>query len=246
MYSVWLTLLASAEVAEGAPTSPFDVNFGLFVWTWLVFGALFLVLRKYAWPAILSATEARERKIAGHLAETERLHGEAKAAAESAMKSAAEARASAQALLGTVTELRVEVDAFRDGFFPHEPALKERFEALKEEGSPDIILSPRREDLHQDHRTVAELAWQTFRDQPILEYEIPKFEGDLGTPNVFVELTRDICDRKVEHLLEQFPSQRDRRSFTADAFWALLRLRGLESNSTSDYAEAFTCRKVVV
>lgn len=99
MYATWLTLLAAADVAEGAPTSPFDVNFGLFVWTWLVFGALFLVLRKYAWPQILKATEEREAKIAAQLAETERLNAEARTAAEAAVKAANEARASAQALL---------------------------------------------------------------------------------------------------------------------------------------------------
>ncbi|MEK6688984.1 MAG: F0F1 ATP synthase subunit B [Gemmatimonadota bacterium] len=143
MYSVWLTLLASAEVAEGAPTSPFDVNFGLFVWTWLVFGALFLVLKKYAWPAILSATEAREQKIAGHLAETERLHAEAKAAAESAMKSAAEARASAQSLLA---EARSSAEKERAGLL-----------AKTKHEQEEVLARARREIVAEKERALVEI-----------------------------------------------------------------------------------------
>lgn len=143
MNSVWLTLLAAAEVAEGAPTSPFDVNFGLFVWTWLVFGALFLVLKKYAWPAILSATEAREQKIAAHLAETERLNLEARAAAETATKAAADARASAQALL---TEARSSAEKERAG-------LLEKTKLEQDE----ILARARREIVAEKERALVEI-----------------------------------------------------------------------------------------
>ncbi len=143
MYSVWLTVLAFAEGAEGAPTSPFDVNFGLFVWTWLVFGALFLVLKKYAWPAILSATEARELKIAGQLAETERLHAEAKAAAASAMKSAAEARASAQSLLA---EARSSAEKERAGLL-----------AKTKQEQEEVLARARREIVAEKDRALVEL-----------------------------------------------------------------------------------------
>ena len=117
--------------------------------------------------------------------------------------------------------------------------MKEVFEDLKKSVAPDLIIVPRRDDAHQDHRLVAELTWNTFRDHLVLEYEVPKYDGDLGNPNLFVPLPMAICERKVELLLEQFPSQHDRRSFTPDTLRALLRLRGVEPNGPSGYAEAF-------
>jgi LmbE family N-acetylglucosaminyl deacetylase len=141
----------------------------------------------------------------------------------------------------------VLLKSFRDGFFPWTGAeVKEVFESLKGEVAPDLVVVPRRDDAHQDHRLVAELTWNTFRDHLVLEYEIPKYDGDLGNPNLFVPLPAATCQRKVELLLEQFPSQRDRRWFTADTFWAMLRLRGVESNSPTGFAEAFHCRKVTL
>jgi LmbE family N-acetylglucosaminyl deacetylase len=156
-----------------------------------------------------------------------------------------EARASAAAFLKEAAEARVVVEGFRDGFLPFEGAsVKERFEALKGEVDPDLILTHRRDDAHQDHRLAAELTWNTFRDHLILEYEVPKYDGDLTPPNLFVPLPRDACERKVELLLGRFPSQRGRRWFTADTFWSLLRLRGVEAGC--DHAEAFHARKLVV
>jgi hypothetical protein len=111
--------------------------------------------------------------------------------------------------------------------------VKEVFEDLKGSVAPDLIIVPRRDDTHQDHRMVAELTWNTFRDYLVLEYEIPKYDGDLGNPNLFVPLPTAICERKVELLLEQFPSQHDRRWLTPDTLRALLRLRGVESNAPS-------------
>jgi LmbE family N-acetylglucosaminyl deacetylase len=123
--------------------------------------------------------------------------------------------------------------------------VKSFFEELKR-FDPDLVLTHRRDDAHQDHRLVGELTWNTFRDHLVLEYEIPKYDGDLGQPNVFVTLDRSRCERKIELLLEHFSSQRDRRWFTEDTFWSILRLRGLESNSPSTYAEAFHARKLVL
>jgi LmbE family N-acetylglucosaminyl deacetylase len=156
-----------------------------------------------------------------------------------------EAHASAAAFLKEAAAARVVVAGFRDGFLPFEgAAVKERFEALKQEVDPDVILTHRRDDAHQDHRLVAELTWNTFRDHLILEYEVPKWDGDLRPPNLFVPLPRHACERKVELLLERFPSQRGRRWFTADTFWSLLRLRGVEAGC--DHAEAFHARKLVL
>jgi LmbE family N-acetylglucosaminyl deacetylase len=158
-----------------------------------------------------------------------------------------EAVGSAAAFLKDVEQTTVVLRSFRDGFFPGVwPEVKEVFEELKREVAPDLVMVPRRDDAHQDHRLVAELTWNTFRDHLVLEYEIPKYDGDLGNPNLYVPLPAATCERKVELLLERFPSQRDRRWYTADTFWALLRLRGVESNAPSGFAEAFHCRKATL
>jgi LmbE family N-acetylglucosaminyl deacetylase len=159
---------------------------------------------------------------------------------------AGEARASAAAFCAKAPEHEVVVGEFRDGFLPYQGwEVKEFFEGLKR-FDPDLVLTHRRDDAHQDHRLVGELTWNTFRDHLVLEYEIPKYDGDLGQPNVFVALDRARCERKIDLLMEHFRSQRDRRWFTEDTFWSILRLRGLESNSPSTYAEAFHARKLVL
>jgi LmbE family N-acetylglucosaminyl deacetylase len=158
-----------------------------------------------------------------------------------------EARDSAAAFLKDADEATVIVEGFRDGFFPYLGGqLKEVFEALQPTVAPDLVLTHRRDDAHQDHRLVAELTWNTFRDHFVLEYEIPKYDGDLGNPNLFVPLPGATCERKIELLLEGFPSQRTRGWFTPDTFWSLLRLRGVESASPTRFAEGFHCRKVVL
>jgi LmbE family N-acetylglucosaminyl deacetylase len=159
----------------------------------------------------------------------------------------AEARASAAAFLEGVADTRVEVASFRDGFLPYSGyEVKEHFEWLKGEVRPDLVLTHRRADAHQDHRLVAELTWNTWRDHLVLEYEIPKWEGDLGAPNLFVPLDRELCERKVKLLHEHFPSQAGRRWFTADTFMSVMRLRGLECNSPSDHAEGLYVRKAIL
>jgi LmbE family N-acetylglucosaminyl deacetylase len=158
-----------------------------------------------------------------------------------------EAADSATAFLEGAGRTRVAVERFRDGFFPYEGgAVKERFEALKAEVDPDVVLTHRLEDRHQDHRLVAELTWNTFRNHLILEYEIPKYEGDLGQPNLFVALEPELCQRKVELLRKCFPSQAGRSWFSDDTFWALLRLRGIEAGGPGRFAEAFGARKLLV
>lgn len=159
----------------------------------------------------------------------------------------AEAEASARALLNGAVERRVIVRDFKDGFFPYDGGeIKAFFETLKHEFSPDIIFTHQRQDLHQDHRLSCELTWNTFRDHLILEYEVPKYDGDMGSPNLFVPLEDDVCRQKVEHLLDHFGSQRDKRWFREDLFSGLLRLRGMECQSPTSYAEAFYCRKAVL
>jgi LmbE family N-acetylglucosaminyl deacetylase len=158
---------------------------------------------------------------------------------------AREARGSAEALLVEAPESEIVLPGFRDGFFPYDGAeIKAFFETLKA-FAPDLILTHQRHDLHQDHRITCELTWNTFRDHFILEYEIPKYDGDMGAPNVFIPLDDDICQRKVDHLMEHFATQVSRRWFTEDLFKGLLRLRGMECQSPTAHAEAFYSRKVV-
>jgi LmbE family N-acetylglucosaminyl deacetylase len=162
-------------------------------------------------------------------------------------KRAEEARRSAEAFLERTSERTVIVEGFRDGFFPYTgSAVKDFFEWLKGEVFPDVILTHHGMDLHQDHRLVSELTWNTFRDHLILEYEIPKYDGDRASPNVFVHLDESLVRLKVEKILTHFASQAKRGWFTEDAFLSSLRLRGIESNSPSRYAEGFYCRKVVL
>ena len=158
-----------------------------------------------------------------------------------------EARASAEAFLAGTAAPTVLVESFRDGFFPYlGGAVKERFEELKREVSPELVFTHVGIDLHQDHRLVSELTWNTFRDHLILEYEIPKWDADLTAPNVYVPLPEEVVARKVELLLRHFPSQRGKHWFTDDLFRSLMRLRGMEANSPTLYAEAFRCRKLVL
>ena len=158
-----------------------------------------------------------------------------------------EARASAAEFLAGTSSPTVFVEGFRDGFFPYlGPVVKERFEQLKGEIAPDVIFTHAGIDLHQDHRLVSELTWNTFRDHLILEYEVPKWDADLSAPNVYVPLAEEVVDRKIELLLEHFPSQSGKHWFTDDLFRGLARLRGMEANSPTRYAEAFRCRKLVL
>jgi len=159
----------------------------------------------------------------------------------------AEAMRSAEIFLRCAPRSRIVVKKFRDGFLPYEGGLvKEAFEELKGTVAPDLVLTHHRDDLHQDHRLISELTWNTFRDHLILEYEIPKYDGDLGVPNVFVPLDDSLCRRKLDTILASFTSQRDRRWFSEDLFRSLLRLRGMECNAAGNYAEAFYCRKLLV
>ena len=160
---------------------------------------------------------------------------------------AAEARESADEFLAGISSRRVIVEDFRDGFFPYEGgAIKEFFEWLKSQVDPDIVLTHRRADSHQDHRFVCELTWNTFRDNMILEYEIPKYDGELSSPNLYLPVGREVAERKVRTILRCFESQRSRHWFTEDLFMAMMRLRGMEANSATQLAEAFTCRKLTV
>jgi LmbE family N-acetylglucosaminyl deacetylase len=159
---------------------------------------------------------------------------------------ASEARASAEALLEGVPEKEILLPGFRDGYFPYDGLqIKPFFEQLKE-FEPDVILTHQRNDLHQDHRTTCELTWNTFRDHLILEYEVPKYDGDMGAPNLFVPLDDDVCRRKIEHLMTHFATQLPRRWFTDDLFSGLMRLRGMECQSPTSHAEAFYSRKAVL
>jgi LmbE family N-acetylglucosaminyl deacetylase len=157
-----------------------------------------------------------------------------------------EARRSAGIFLAGVSRSEVTVCGFRDGFLPFQgEQIKEKFEEIKDGFEPDLILTHHDDDRHQDHRIVSQLTWNTWRNHQILEYEIFKYDGDLGRPNVFVPLSEDCCRQKISQLFEGFPSQTKRQWFTDDVFWALLRLRGVECNSPTRFAEAFYARKLI-
>jgi LmbE family N-acetylglucosaminyl deacetylase len=158
-----------------------------------------------------------------------------------------EAHRSANLLLINVEDKKIFVKGFRDSFFPYIGGdIKEYFEQIKREVEPDIIFTHYRQDLHQDHRLISDLTWNTFRNHLILEYEVPKYDGDLGSPNLFVNLDEPICHKKIQHLLAHFKTQMDRQWFSEETFLGLLRLRGIESNSPGKYAEAFYCRKILI
>jgi LmbE family N-acetylglucosaminyl deacetylase len=158
-----------------------------------------------------------------------------------------EARCGASMFLGSATKADVTVKSFRDGFFPYVGAeIKAFFEELKAEPAPDLIFTHYRDDRHQDHRVVAELTWNTFRNHTILEYEIPKYDGGLVSPNFFVALDEETRARKISNLMRAFGSQRDKRWFTEDTFAGLMRLRGVESGSPLGNAEGFFARKLLL
>lgn len=157
-----------------------------------------------------------------------------------------EACESANSFLKNVKAKTIVVKKFRDGFFPFMGTeIKEFFEQLKQDFHPDIIFTHYRNDFHQDHRLVSDLTWNTFRNHLILEYEIPKYDGDLGNPSLFVHLDEITSHNKVKYILNSFQSQHEKQWFTEDAFLSILRLRGIESNAPNKYAEAFYCRKVI-
>ena len=160
---------------------------------------------------------------------------------------AEEARAGAGRFRSMASGGEVIIKDFRDGYFPFEGAsVKEFFEEMKIGFSPDLIFTHHRSDRHQDHRVVSDLTWNTWRDHTILEYEIPKWDGDLGAPNAFVPLTRSMAEGKVEDILSVFETQRGKDWFTADTFLGLMRLRGNECRAPERFAEAFYSRKLVL
>ena len=154
-----------------------------------------------------------------------------------------EAHRAAELFAGEVEPI---LKTFRDGFMPFIGAeIKDVFEELKSL-TPDLIFTHNRRDAHQDHRLIAQLTWNTFRDHLIFEYEIPKYDGDLGQPNLFVPLRRDVTEKKVNYLMSSFQSQHAKPWFREDTFLSLMRLRGMECNAPSGYAEAFYTRKLTL
>lgn len=159
----------------------------------------------------------------------------------------AEAEAGAAAVLRGGPPYTVDVQTFRDGYFPfHGAAIKDHFEQIARDFAPDLVFTHRLDDRHQDHRTVAELTWNTFRNHLIFEYEIAKYEGDLGHPNVYVPLSVAEQQAKIEAIIGCYPSQRMKPWFTEDTFRGLMRLRGVECNAPDQCAEAFHARKLAL
>lgn len=160
---------------------------------------------------------------------------------------ATESRKAAAAIHQYSASFKVDVLNFRTSYLPYQGAdVKDQFERIKERVQPHLILTHCVQDRHQDHKLIAELTWNTFRDHLVLEYEIPKYEGDLGHPNFFVPLSDAIVTRKLDMLMSCFPSQQTRPWFSRDMFQAHLRLRGIECNASSGHAEAFHARKITI
>jgi LmbE family N-acetylglucosaminyl deacetylase len=158
-----------------------------------------------------------------------------------------EALSGASRFLKRAAKKEIEVLDFRDGFFPHQGAeIKTYFEGLKGSHPPDLIFTHYRADRHQDHRVISDLTWNTFRGNLILEYEIPKYDADLGSPNFYVPVTRAHGAAKIRHLMSTFATQRSRRWFSEETFRGLMRLRGIESGDTAEFAEAFYAHKAVL
>ena len=158
-----------------------------------------------------------------------------------------EAKASAADFLSRAAKANVEILPFQDGFFPEQgSAIKSWFEALKARINPDIIFTHRRDDAQQDHRQVCRLTWNTFRDHFILEYEIPKWDGDIGQPNLYVPISEAVLQRKIDLLISHFGSQRSKQWFDAETFRGLARIRGMECRASERYAEAFFARKIAL
>jgi LmbE family N-acetylglucosaminyl deacetylase len=161
-------------------------------------------------------------------------------------KRAEEAQASAD-LFTAGCEKQFVVKEFRDGFLPYcAIEIKELFEDLKRQADFDLIFTHWQGDAHQDHHLISELTWNTFRNHLILEYEIPKYDGDMGRPNTFMPLSEASFQGKVSHLLQAFESQRSKRWFSRETFLGLMRIRGMECDSPTDYAEAFYSRKIIL
>ena len=158
-----------------------------------------------------------------------------------------EARSCANIFLKNAGKKKIEIKNFSNGYFPFVGGeIKDYFENIKSKFPPDLIFTHYRKDLHQDHRTISELTWNTFRDHLILEYEIPKYDGDLGSTNLFVPLEYSICKQKINNILRSFKTQYDKHWFTEELFFSVLRIRGMESVSPSKYAEGFYCRKILM
>jgi LmbE family N-acetylglucosaminyl deacetylase len=158
----------------------------------------------------------------------------------------AEAERGAALFTQGVSGLDLRLGSFRDGYFPAAYGAVKEFLHELAPAAPDIVFAPRGDDAHQDHRLLGELAWTELRDALVLEYEIPKYDGDLRTPSVYVDLPEAVVERKIGLLLDVFPSQRGRSWFEPDAFRSILRIRGVESKSASGFAEGFAARKVVL
>lgn len=160
---------------------------------------------------------------------------------------AAEARKGARRLLARAEKPQVIIGNFRDAYFPAQfEQIKEFFDQLQRRVQPQLVFTHQRDDLHQDHRVTGELTWNTFRDHLILEYEIPKYDGGMGSPAVFVPLARAQVQRKLRLLMSVYGSQRSKRWFTEETFAGLMRLRGIECNAPAGYAEAFYSRKLLL
>jgi len=160
---------------------------------------------------------------------------------------AAEARHAAAQFVDPLRLKGPVLKTFPDGFMPFVGAdIKPVFEELKRAVSPDLIFTHNRRDAHQDHRLISELTWNTFRNHLILEYEIPKYDGDMGQPSVFLPISLEMCEKKVRLIMDTFRSQCDKRWFQRETFLSLMRLRGMECNSPSGYAEAFYGRKLML
>jgi LmbE family N-acetylglucosaminyl deacetylase len=160
---------------------------------------------------------------------------------------AAEAQKCAESFLGKAKHTEIIIKNFRDGFLPYVGyEVKDFFEEIKQQVSPDLIFTHYRKDMHQDHRIISELTLNTFRSHMIFEYEIPKYDGDIGQPNCYVSISNENMKGKISNITKKYNSQSSKHWFTADLFKSFMRIRGMEINSSDNHAEAFYCNKFKV
>jgi len=157
-----------------------------------------------------------------------------------------EAVQSAKNFLNNVKKQNVIIKDYKENYFPFiGDKIKDYYDEIKYNFNPDIIFTHYKNDAHQDHKIISDITWNTFRNHMILEYEIPKYDGDFGSPNLFIKLPENVCQKKINYIMNNFKTQKRKNWFTDDTFWALLRLRGMEAKSPSKYAEAFYCKKII-
>ena len=157
-----------------------------------------------------------------------------------------EAITSANKFLEKSNKKTIIIKDYKESFFPYEGEKIKKYFYEIQDYNPDLIFTHFKMDGHQDHKTINELTWNTFRNNTILEYEIPKYDGDISNPNLYIILDKEQCRNKIKYINETFQTQQNKHWFNEQTFWSILTIRGVESRSATKYAEAFYANKIVI